>query len=259
MKRIITLLAALTIASAIHAQTDSLVVFDTQGDNLGISIAGFNITLGEDSSSKAGKTSKPKIKRVTTNFAGISLGANVLTYKPNYGNWAAEKNFMTDNTGSMRLGFEAFGVQVSLDRHRRVFLKASLSSTTDFYRFKDAITLVNDADGNLMPQGITGPVKKSRMTASYFGIGAGIGFKLSRLQIMFDFNADILSNSYVKYKNPEKTRYDISGLNNIRYRTGISATLEGFGIYIDYSLTPLYRKGVGNDGQILSIGARFGI
>ena len=56
MKRIITLLAALAIASAAHAQTDSLVVFDTQGDNLGISIAGFNITLGDDGSSSSGKT-----------------------------------------------------------------------------------------------------------------------------------------------------------------------------------------------------------
>ena len=73
MKRIITLLAALAIASAAHAQTDSLVVFDTQGDNLGISIAGFNITLGDDGSSSGGKAAKPKVKRVTTNFVGLSF------------------------------------------------------------------------------------------------------------------------------------------------------------------------------------------
>ena len=48
MKRIITLLALIAIASAAHAQTDSLVVFDTNGDNLEISIAGFDITLSEE-------------------------------------------------------------------------------------------------------------------------------------------------------------------------------------------------------------------
>ncbi len=259
MKRIMTLLAALAIASAAHAQTDSLVVFDTQGDNLGISIAGFNITLGEDGSSSTGKKSaKPKVKRVTTNFAGISFGGNVLTYKPNYGNWAGERQFMTDNTSSWRFGVEAFGIQVSLDRNRRAFLKASLNSTIDRYRFNNAMTLVNDENGALMPEPLSGTVKKSVMSASYVGIGAGIGFKVSRVLVMFDFNTDILTGSYVKYKNPGKTQYNISGLNNIRYRTGVSATVSGFGIYADYSLTPLYRESVGNDGQVLSIGIRCG-
>ena len=68
MKRIITLLAALILASAAHAQTDSLVTFDIKGERLGISIAGFNISLGEETSEKSYKKTP---KRVTTNFAGI--------------------------------------------------------------------------------------------------------------------------------------------------------------------------------------------
>ena len=75
MKRIITLLATLVIASVAYAQTDTPVVFDTQGDNLGISIAGFNISLGEDD--RSSNAQKPK--RVSTNFAVISYGLNVLT------------------------------------------------------------------------------------------------------------------------------------------------------------------------------------
>lgn len=256
MKRIITLLAALAIASAAHAQTDSLVVFDTQGDNLGISIAGFNITLGENGSEQ--KTSKPKVKRVTTNFVGLSFGANAFTYKPNYGNWAGENQFMTDNTSSWRFGVEAFGVQVSLDRNQKVFLKASLNSTVDRYRFNNAMTLVNDENGALMPEPLSGTVKKSKMLAGYLGIGAGLGFKISKVLLMFDFNTDLLTSSYVKYKNPGKTQYDISGLSNIRYRTGVAATVSGFGIYADYALTPLYREDVGNHGQVLSIGIRCG-
>ena len=256
MKRIITLLAMIAIASAAHAQTDSLVVFDTQGDKLGISIAGFNITLGENGSEQ--KTSKPKVKRVTTNFIGITFGYNVLTYKPNYGNWAGEQNFMTDNTHGMRLGLEPFSIQVSLDRKQTAFLRVAMYSYVENYRFKSPMTLINDENGNLMPQDIGGTVKKSRISAGYFGLCAGLGFKISRLMFMFDFNADLLSESVAMYKNPKKTMYDISGLNNIRYRVGASATIEGFGIYVDYSLTPLFREGVGNDGNVTSIGIRWG-
>lgn len=47
MKHIITLFAILVAtATGVYAQTDSLVIFDTKGDNLGISIAGFNIAIG---------------------------------------------------------------------------------------------------------------------------------------------------------------------------------------------------------------------
>ncbi len=253
MKRIITLLALMTIASAAHAQTDSLVVFDTKGDNLGISVAGFNITLGEDRSS-----SKSKPKRVTTNFVSVSFGANVFTYKPNYGNWEGRQNFMTDNTNGFRIGVEPFSVQVSLDRRNSVFIRAAMSTTTDVYRFKEPMTLINDENGLLLPETIEGKVKKSRISTAYFGVCAGFGFRISRLLLMFDFNTDLLSGAVSMYKNPKKTQYDINGFNNIRYRLGASATVEGFGIYADYSLTPLFREGVGNDGSVLSIGIRWG-
>lgn len=254
MKRIITLLATVVIASVAYAQTDTPVVFDTQGDNLGISIAGFNISLGEDDRS----TSVQKPKRVSTNFAGISYGINVLTNEPNYGNWADEASFMTDDIGAGRLGIEAAGIQVSLDRKRNVFFKASLNASIDMYRFRRAMTLINEDDGALMPAPISGVVKKSKMVTTYIGVGAGFGFKLSKVKLTLDFNVDALAGSYVKYKNPSKTKYDIGGFNNIRYRAGASISLCDFGIYADYSLTPLFREGVGNDGRVLSIGIRAG-
>ena len=253
MKRILTLLALIATASAAHAQTDSLVVFDTQGDNIEISIAGFDITLSDNE-----KDEKPKVKRVTTNFISISLGYNVLTQKPNYGNWAGEQNFMTDNTHGWRLGCEPFSVQVSLDRRKSIFLRAALNTYVDNYRFKTPMTLINDKDGNLLTQDIEGKVKKSRISTGYIGLCAGMGFKISRLLLMFDFNADLLTKSVAMYKNPKKTMYDISGFNNVRYKVGASATINGFGIYVDYSLTPLFREGVGNDGNVISLGTRWG-
>lgn len=256
MKRIITLFASLAIAYGASAQTDSPLVFDTQGDNLGISVAGFNISLGanKDKSTSAAKTPK----RMTTNFAGISYGANVLTYEPNYGNWAGESDFMTDDVASSRLGCEALGLQISLNRSRTLFVKASLNASIDYFRFKEAMTMAENENGALMPQPLSGMIKKSKMVASYLGAGAGFGFEVSKLKVTFDFNVDVLVGSYVKYKNPDKTKYHIGGFSNIRYRPGVSVSLDDLGIYADYSLTPLFKEGVGNDGRVLSVGVRVG-
>lgn len=247
MKRIITLLAALTITSAAYSQSD--ISFDTKGDNLDISIAGFDISLGSDD-----QQTKKKVNRVTTNFAGLSLGANIITHKPNYGPWENETNFMTDHTAGWRFGIEALGMQIPLNKSQNIFFKVALNATIDSYRFKKPFTLINDENGVLMTQEITGNVKKTKMVNSYFGIGAGLGFKISRVLFMFDFKTDLLTDAYVKYKNPHKTKYDITGVSNLRYRAGFSATIEGFGIFTDYSFTPIFRNGVGNDGTILSIG-----
>jgi hypothetical protein len=86
----------------------------------------------------------------------------------------------------------------------------------------------------------------------------GIGKENIFVKKRLDFNVDALASSYVKYKNPDKTKYSINGFNNIRYRTRASISLHDFGIYADYSLTPLFREGVGNDGRVLSIGIRAG-
>lgn len=250
MKRIITFFAALAIAHVASAQTESPLVFDTQGDNLGISVAGFNISLGEN------KGSKPT--RMTAQFAGISYGVNVFTYEPNYGNWAGEPDFMTDDVASTRLGIEALGLQVTLNRKRTLFVKASMNANFDFYRFKEAMTMAENESGDLMPQPLSGTVKKSKMVASYIGAGAGFGFEVNKLRVTFDFNVDVLVGSHVKYKNPDKTKYHIGGFNNIRYRPGVSVSFDDWGVYADYSLTPLFREGVGNDGRVLSIGLRAG-
>lgn len=253
MKKIITLLAASFIAAAAYAQTDSLVTFDTQGDRLGISIAGFNIALGEEAQQPQ-KVRKPK--RVSTNLAGLSFGLNALGNKPLNGAWEGSDAF--NDVGGWRFGMEALGIQVALDRNNTVFIKAGLCASIDTYRFHSPVTLFNDEDGRLMPARIEGNVKKSKMVALYWGCSAGLGFRISKVKVLFDASAEILTDSYVKYKNPGKTRYDITGLNPILYKAGASVTVHDIGIYADYSINPIFRSGTGNDNHLLSIGVQFG-
>ena len=75
---------------------------------------------------------------------------------------------------------------------------------------------------------------------------------------MIQGTAELLTKSSVKYKNPGKTVYQINGINPFRSRLSLSTNWEGYGFYIDYTLTPLFKPGTGNDAHTLSLGVRMG-
>ena len=262
MKRIITLLALIAIASAAHAQTDSLVVFDTQGDKLGISIAGFNIALGENDKEEYTDEyiyHEPRKNAVTANLFGFTFGAIGLTSMPYYGPWEGEKDFLDNYAGSsLRFDIEAGSWTVSIDKRGRFYYRIGMFASIDSYRFTDNVTLYNNDLGDHMPMPLEGNVKMSRLRASYFGVNMGLGFKVHKAMLMLSGTAEVLANASVKYKNPGKTVYQVKGLNNFRSRISLSSTWDGFGLYVDYSLTPVFKPGAGNDTHSLSIGCKFG-
>ena len=262
MKRIITLLALIAFASAAHAQTDSLVTFDTKGETLGINIAGFNISLGEDKEEEYIDEyicHEPRKKALTVNLFGFGFGATALTSMPYYGPWEGKQDFLDNYSGSsLRFDMEMASWTLSLDRRGRFYYKMGALLSLDSYRFTDNVTLANDETGALMPVPLEGQVKKSLLRANYAGMSMGLGFKLHKTLVMLSCTAEILGNASVKYKNPQKTVYQVKGLNSVRSRVSLCTNWEGFGLYVDYSLTPLFKPGVGNDTHTLSFGCRFG-
>ncbi|MEE0236398.1 MAG: hypothetical protein UD961_09625 [Bacteroidales bacterium] len=259
MKRIITLLALIAIASAAHAQTDSLVVFDTQGDKLGISIAGFNIALGENDKEEYTDEyiyHEPRKNAVTANLLGFSYGGTALTAMPYYGPWEGEGDFLDIYAG--RFDLEGASWTVSLDKRGIFYYRIGVLASFDIYSFNNNVTLYNNESGDLMPRPLEGNVKKSRLRTTYCGVNMGLGFKIHKVMLMVSGTAEILGNASVKYKNPGKTVYQIKGLNPIRSRISLSSTWDGFGLYVDYSLTPVFKPGTGNDAHTLSFGCKFG-
>ena len=252
MKRIITLFAVLVAtASAAHAQSDSLVVFDTQGDKLGISIAGFNISLGE--------TAKEKYTEIVTNFLGLGFGGMVLTSSPYYGPWESERDILgIYPANSTRIDLEIVSWNIPLDPRGRYYYRVGTMFSYDSYSFRNNITLINDSEGYLMPVPLEGQIKSTRLKANYWGINMGLGFKVNKVIIMVQGTAELLTKSSVKYKNPGKTIYQINGVNPFRSRISLSTSWDGYGFYIDYGLTPLFEAGTGNDAHSLSLGVRMG-
>lgn len=263
MKRIITLFAVLVAtASAAHAQSDSLVVFDTQGDKLGISIAGFNISLGETAKEKYTDEyiyHEPRRKKIVTNFLGLGFGGMVLTSSPYYGPWESERDILgIYPASSTRIDLEIVSWNIPLDPRGRYYYRVGTMFSYDSYCFRNNITLFNDGEGYLMPVPLEGQIKSTRLKANYWGINMGLGFKVNKVIIMVQGTAELLTKSSVKYKNPGKTIYQINGVNPFRSRISLSTSWDGYGFYIDYGLTPLFEAGTGNDAHSLSLGVRMG-
>lgn len=262
MKRILTLLAVLATAVAAHAQTDSLVTFDTQGNQLELSIAGFNISLGNDAEetyTDAITYHEPRRKKVTTNVLGVGFGGMVLTPSAYYGPWEGSKDFLDISPGnSTRIDLEVMSWTVPLDNRGISYYRGGTMFSYDRYRFKDNITLINDGEGRLMPLEIDGNVKTTKLMTNYWGLNMGFGFKLNKVMILVQGTAELLTKSSVKYKNPKKNVHEVNGLNPFRSRISLSTTWDGYGFYIDYTLTPLFKTGVGNDTSAISLGCRLG-
>lgn len=246
MKRIITLLTVLTVAITAHAQTDSLAISDTKEDQFDISIGGFDIFQDND-------------RKVTTNFLGIGLGGMVLTPSTYYGPWAGSDDFLNIHPGkSSRIDLEVVSWTIPLDDRGISYYRVGTMFSYDRYRFRNNITLVNDDEGRLMPEEIEGQVKKTKLMANYWGINMGFGFNVSKVMILVQGTAEILTKSSVKYKNPGKNVHPVDGLNHFRSRLSLNTIWDGYGFYIEYTLTPLFKPGVGNDTRAISIGCRLG-
>ena len=262
MKRILTLLAALATAVAAHAQTDTLSTFEAKGDRFEISIGGFDISPDdeeEETYTDAYFYNEPRREKVTTNILGLGFGAMVLTPRAYYGPWEGSEDFLDIYPGtSSRIDLEVASWTIPLDKRGISYYRVGTMFSYDRYRFKKDITLVNDDEDRLMPVEIDGNVKKTKLRANYWGINMGFGFKLNKVMILVQGTAEVLTKSSVKYKNPGKNIHQIDGLNPFRSRLSLSTTWDGYGFYIDYTLTPLFKAGVGNDTRAISLGCRLG-
>lgn len=263
MKHIITLFAILVAtATGVYAQTDSLVIFDTKGDNLGISIAGFNISIGGNDREEYTDEyiyHEPRRKKIATNFLGLGFGGMVLTSSPYYGPWEGEKDILDIYpASSTRIDLEIVSWNIPLDLRGRFYYRVGTMFSYDSYAFRNNITMFNDDEGYLMPAPLDGQIKYTRLKANYWGLNMGFGFKVNKVMIMIQGTAELLTKSSVKYKNPQKSVYTINGVSPFRSRISMSTSWDGYGFYIDYALTPLFEAGTGNDAHSLSLGVRMG-
>lgn len=256
MKRIIILFATMAIALNAHAQTDSLVTVDTKGDGLNFNIAGFSVKL-------EGKDEKQNIRpySYSASTLGIKWGVTRLTDSPYYGNWADQGDFLSLSGKSNSLSIEPIVCHLRLDRNGIVWINTGICATWDNYHFFNPITLVNNDKDNLMPQHIEGDIKRTQMNTFYLGASFGLAFRIGDVRIGANATPEVLCYSESRYKTVDKVKHktEIQGLNPVRLKVGATMTLDWFGVYVDYGLSPMFKKGTGNDARMVSIGLKVGI
>jgi hypothetical protein len=99
---------------------------------------------------------------------------------------------------------------------------------------------------------------KSKLFASYLGIPFRVSFNYGKATIYGGVSAELLMDSYTKYKHP-KYRESINGLfNDFRATVEAGFSLYNFGLFVNYGLTPLFKEQY-SDARTLTIGVTLGI
>lgn len=188
-------------------------------------------------------------------IGSLRLGMNVLTdcdYRTYPSSMDGFLEIAPMRSAGMAVEFMKIGAY--LDRSRNIFLSAGLQAVCNNYVFADNISLYMSGDRVLMPYALDGYIRKSKLTACYVGIPVSLAFWLDRkVQLEVGGYVNYLVNAYTKYKKPV-SRNPIGGLNSIQ--TGVSANLtyDGFGVYVEYGLSPLFNLRNGPEAHSVTLG-----
>src|SRR5574344_446858 len=225
-----------------------------------IQVGGHDLTFGRrgDNSFQSCNIGVRKRKNYLSFCNNIRLGFNTLV-NTDYSKYAPEQNDFLDLKGgkSIHFGMDIANIGLQLDKRGDIYLAVGVSINCDNYTFGNNITLKR-INGVIIPVELDKDYKKSKLTATYFGIPVYLTFRpYHKVKIALNGYADFLTNAHTKYKTP-KHKSNISGLNPVQLGIGGSFTYSGFGVYVKYSLTPLFKSESGPEAHLLSAGVVIG-
>lgn len=267
---LLSLSVVLAVMTA-NAQRPDDVRFETSDDKFSLSIAGFNIGLGNNDEHDLSEdtvtyrendcpggvhtgTCVTKEKQSLMHFdllGPFSFGWGNWIGSDYYGNWAEQGDFLrTKNVFAFSMGF--CNIDVSINRGRSVFWTFGTKWTVTSYRFMNHMLLADNADGVLMP--LIDPERPTSMLrTSYIGFPMGLSYRNGPVRIMATISAEFLTNSWTRYAKKDD-RNSISGVNTFRSTAELIVGWGGLGAFVNYGITPLFQKGVGNDAHLITAG-----
>ncbi len=248
MKKILLLLAALSLSAAAFAQ-DREIDLESLEDLNKIEIA-------------SGGKVETELNLAFPMYFGVSVLTNVNTHVP----WSKStmdlktpKNFVYGlQLADLHLRYNVLDVSLGL---RWTFMDFTFSNSEYTIRpLKNTYTLEDNY--TLYPidfeaQNYDG--KKSKFHASYFGFPLRVGLKFGKTTVYAGASAEFLTEGYTKYKRP-KYREQIKGAFN-----PFRATVEGgfsygnLGVFVMYGLTPLFSDVMFAQANTLSFGLILGL
>ena len=253
-----TLPAADSLERIDAVDTDLVALHRTsRGDEVVLEVGGFGITLSgltvEKIQDRSSRGHTPRFN--LTALSGTEWGYNIPTGL-DYGAYPAgtERFFDLRNSKSFHLSTTLVGLCVRLDRRQRLKVSTGLRYTIDNYRLSDKhVTLGNEA-GMVVPVTLDEQADKSKLRITSLGIPLTFSCRVAKnlgisLAGYFDFTMGANSiHKRPKVKNP------LSGVNAFRFGTTMAITYHSVGVYVRYSVTPLFETAAGPEVHPLSIG-----
>lgn len=229
-----------------------------------IQIGGHDITFGQKGKNQHYSYSckDKRYRKASNNYltlgTNIELGFNSLV-NTSYSNYPSQYNGFLDLRGgkSIHFGIDLATIYMHLNQSNSLYLGLGMRIDCDNYTFSDNIT-IKKIGGTIMPIELDKDYKKSKLTATYFGIPLYLRCNISRgLRLTLNGYADILLNSHTKYKKP-KHKENISCLNPVQFGFGGALSYHHLGLYIKYSASPLFKNEYGPKAHLLSAGFAIG-
>lgn len=215
------------------------------GEGMILEVAGFGITLGQAAGGEKQKVkSYPRVCGLF--FDGVELGFNFLT-GADYAGYPSESGDFLDVKGgnSFHFGITPVGLSVTLDRKRRFEFSTGLRYTVDNYRLSDKSITLGRENGMVVPVPLDEKADKSKLRITSLGIPLQFSFDpIRHLRVAVVGYCDFTLGSNAIYKKP-KEKNSLSGVNPFQFGLGGSVSYRGFGLYVRYGVTPLFKSGAG--------------
>lgn len=222
-----------------------------------LEVAGFGITLSGSSDEwlRPADPDKPRSRVSPTLLSGSEYGFIIPTGL-GYGAYPADKaGFFDLRSGkSFHLSSTLIGLNVEMGRRRLFRFSTGLRYTIDNYRLSDtSVTLGNEA-GTVVPVALDEPADKSKLRVTSLGVPLTFSCRAARnLSVALTGYFDFTMGANAIYKRP-KVKNPLAGVNTFRFGIGAAIAYHTVGVYVRYSVTPLFESHVGPELCPLSIG-----
>lgn len=252
-----TATTAPTTSTPLTDSTSIVLRADTNTATLDLEVGGFVISIG--SPEKQARRSEFAIGAYHMDIGTVRL------IDEGYAGYSAdEQGFMARGRKSVHFATTLFRYSLRLSDSRvptKCYFYTGLRISNDNFSLQPDRTLGNDATGRVVPIALDREYKKSKLFVER--IGVPIGFYVSHRPSRVWFDVSVINSinfsQRTVYKKPKVRNNSIRGINPYQCAIRASINYSSFGFYTEYSFTPLFRKGVGPEGNIFSLGATINV
>lgn len=274
MKKFAVLLVCVFAAAGMAAQSEDVDVnlHVSDDDAFSLSVAGFRIGFDKNTE-KCDNDTIFAVKRdngssdrsfavyrkrhhsiVDFNLIGpIYHGWGHLTQSEYYGNWSGQGDFMQLDK-ALSFGLQFCTVSMTLNSSRSLKFEVGARWTyTNYYLMKRVWI---DADNDLKP--FPNPYGDERastpvLRSSYIGFPVGFSYRHHGFKASASISAEWLTRQYERVRGNQQ-KYPLYAFSDFRSAVELVVGYHGIGAYVNYSLTPLFASGSGNDAHYLTVG-----